>query len=257
MRLKQGASPGEVIFGIHAVRHALLKTPEDCLELWINEGRLKGPGFAEIIQLATRAGLRISRIPVERMDRMSKGAVHQGVILERRLSERQPPADLETLLGTQAPPATLLLILDGVQDPHNLGACLRTANAAGAAAVITPKHETARLTDTVRKVACGAAESTPVITVTNLARSLEGLKQKGIWIIGTDAVAKQSLYETDLTVPLAIVLGGEGSGLRQNTKQHCDSLIRLPMFGAVESLNVSVTAGICLYEVIRQRGRMV
>jgi 23S rRNA (guanosine2251-2'-O)-methyltransferase len=245
MRVMQSASPGEVIFGIHAVRHALLKTPEDCRELWINEGRLKGPGFAEIIQLATRAGLRISRMPVERLDRMSKGAVHQGVILERRLSSR-PPMDLETILGTQASPATLLLILDGVQDPQNLGACLRTANAAGAFAVITPKHETARLTDTVRKVACGAAELTPVITVTNLARCLEGLKQKGVWIIGTDAAAGQSLYDTDLTVPLALVLGSEGSGLRQNTKQHCDSLIRLPMFGAVESLNVSVTAGVCL-----------
>lgn len=254
MRVIQGASTEEVIFGIHAVRHALLKTPEDCRELWINEGRLKGPGFTEIIQLATRAGLRISRIPVERLDRMSKGAVHQGVILERRPSQR-PPTDLETILGTHAPPSTLLLVLDGVQDPHNLGACLRTANAAGAVAVITPKHETARLTDTVRKVACGAAESTPVIAVTNLARCLEELKQKGIWIIGTDAVAGQNLYETDLTVPLAMVLGSEGSGLRQNTKQHCDSLVHLPMFGAVESLNVSVTAGVCLYEVIRQRAR--
>lgn len=252
--IQQGASSGEVIFGVHAVRHALLKTPEDCRELWIHAGRMKGPGFAEIIQLATRAGLRISRIPVERLDRMSKGAVHQGVILERKSSAR-PPADLETILGTQAPPTTLLLILDGVQDPQNLGACLRTANAAGAVAVITPKHETARLTDTVRKVACGAAESTPVITVTNLARCLEGLKQKGIWIIGADAATGQSLYETDLTGPLAIVLGGEGSGLRQNTKQHCDSLIHLPMFGTVESLNVSVTAGVCLYEVIRQRSR--
>lgn len=252
--IQQSASSGEVIFGIHAVRHALLKAPEDCRELWIHEGRMKGPGFAEIMQLATRAGLRISRIPVERLDRMSQGAVHQGVILERRSSAR-PPTDLETILGTQAPPTTLLLILDGVQDPQNLGACLRTANAVGAVAVITPKHETARLTDTVRKVACGAAESTPVITVTNLARCLEGLKQKGVWIIGTDAVAGQSLYDADLTVPLAIVLGSEGSGLRQNTKQHCDSLIRLPMFGAVESLNVSVTAGVCLYEVVRQRSR--
>ena len=155
------------------------------------------------------------------------------------------------LAGLEVPP--FLLILDGVQDPHNLGACLRTADAAGVHAVIVPRDKACGLTSTVRKVACGAAETVPFVQVTNLTRTLKALQQAGIWIIGTDLDTTQSLYDSDLTGPLALVLGAEGKGLRRLTREACDSLVKLPMQGTVQSLNVSVSAGICLYEALRQR----
>jgi 23S rRNA (guanosine2251-2'-O)-methyltransferase len=160
--------------------------------------------------------------------------------------------DLATLLANPAPDM-LLLVLDGVQDPHNLGACLRTANAAGVNAVILPRDRAVAVTPAVRKVAAGAAEITPVITVTNLARSLRELREAGVWTVGTDDKADQSLYDINLKMPLAMVLGAEGEGLRENTRKHCDFLVSLPMRGIVESLNVSVATGVCLYEVLRQR----
>ena len=149
--------------------------------------------------------------------------------------------------------APFLLILDGVQDPHNLGACLRSADAAGVHAVVAPKDRSVAFTDTVRRVACGAAEHVPFAQVTNLARTMEHLKTKGLWMIGTDDEASQSLYEADLKGPMALVMGFEGSGLRRLTREHCDVLVRIPMLGSVESLNVSVATGVCLFEAVRQR----
>lgn len=147
----------------------------------------------------------------------------------------------------------LLLILDGVQDPHNLGACMRTANAAGAHAIIAPKDRAVAMTETVQRIACGAAEHLPFVQVTNLARCLEQLKERGIWVIGTAGEAEQTIYEVSLSGPLAIVVGFEGTGLRRLTRDKCDALARIPMFGSVESLNVSVAAGVCLFEAVRQR----
>jgi len=157
----------------------------------------------------------------------------------------------ELLDRSEAPP--LLLVLDGVTDPHNLGACLRTADAAGALAVIVPKDKSATLNATVRKVACGAAEVVPLVAVTNLARTLEKLQKRGVWIVGTAGEASQELYSQDLSGPIALVMGAEGKGMRRLTREHCDYLVRLPMAGSVSSLNVSVATGVCLFEALRQR----
>jgi 23S rRNA (guanosine2251-2'-O)-methyltransferase len=179
--------------------------------------------------------------------------VHQGVAAD--ISPLPPWDEDELLTALQSDAAPLLLALDGVQDPHNLGACLRTADACGALAVIVPKDRAAQLTPKVRKVAAGAAETTPVVAVTNLARTLKLLKESGLWVVGADAAADQTADAVDLKGPVVLVLGAEGAGLRQLTRQNCDFLARLPQLGAVESLNVSVAAGMLLYEAARQRGR--
>ncbi len=157
----------------------------------------------------------------------------------------------ELLERTETPP--LILVLDGVTDPHNLGACLRTADAAGATAVIVPKDKSATLTPVVRKVACGAAEVIPLVAVTNLARTLEKLQQRGLWVVGTAGEAEQEIYQQDLTGPLVMIMGAEGKGMRRLTREHCDFLVKLPMAGSVSSLNVSVATGVCLFEAVRQR----
>lgn len=161
---------------------------------------------------------------------------------------------IEQINQASSPP--LVLILDEVTDPHNLGACLRSANAAGAIAVVTPKHHSASLTDTVRRVACGAADSTPVVQVTNLARAMQKLQEAGIWLVGTDDGGDQSLYDVDLVGPIGIVMGAEGKGMRRLTRENCDYLVQIPMSGTVECLNVSVATGVCLFEVVRQRLRV-
>jgi 23S rRNA (guanosine2251-2'-O)-methyltransferase len=186
------------------------------------------------------------------LDRAAHGANHQGAVAWVRAPAARAEKDLIRILDEADGPA-FLLILDGVQDPHNLGACLRTADAAGVHALVSPKDNAVGLTPVVCKVASGAAETVPYVQVTNLARTIDGLKERGIWLIGTAGEAESSLFETDLTAPLALVMGGEGKGLRRLTRGRCDLLVRLPMLGAVESLNVSVAAGICLYEAARQR----
>jgi 23S rRNA (guanosine2251-2'-O)-methyltransferase len=243
----------EIVFGMHAVRHALSLHPESVLELWVQQGRKPAGALAEILDLAQRHGIAVTWQPRETLDRKAAGAVHQGVLLTRRSGAVPQTADLETVLAGTAGKQALFLILEGIQDPHNLGACLRTADAAGVDAVILPRDRAAPVTATVRKVASGAAEHTPVITVPNVARALRTLKQAGVWIVGTADNADRSLYDLDLTVPVAVVMGTEGTGLRHNTLKHCDFLASLPMQGTVESLNVAVAAGICLYEALRQR----
>jgi 23S rRNA (guanosine2251-2'-O)-methyltransferase len=183
---------------------------------------------------------------------LAEGVRHQGVIARvRRQAAKIDEHNLLSALTRTVNP--LVLVLDGVQDPHNLGACLRSAAAAGALAVIVPRDNSAPLTPVARRAAAGAAESLPLVTVTNLARTLRDLKEAGVWIYGASHDAEASLYETDLRGPVALVLGGEGKGLRRLTREHCDGLFRIPMSGAVESLNVSVAAGISLFEVMRQR----
>ena len=183
---------------------------------------------------------------------MVDGARHQGIVIRCKALRTDVPVDIDDLL-MQLDDSPFLLVLDCVQDPHNLGACLRTAAAVGVHAVVVPGHDSARLTPVVRKVASGAAESIPLIRVANLVRTLRVLRQRGVVIVGTALDAANSLYEMDLTGPLALVLGGESRGLRRLTREHCDWLLRIPMIGSVESLNVSVAAGVCLFEALRQR----
>jgi len=247
----QGKS--EIVFGIHAVKHTLERHPEAVLEIRLQEGRKITGGVAGIMQLAERHALKISRHSREVLDNYTEHAAHQGVVLTCRKTFLTTATDLQSVLAGIGPRPALLLLLEGIQDPHNLGACLRTANAAGVDAVIIPRDRAVTVNATVRKVASGAAEETPVISITNVARCLRTLKQQGLWIVGTDSKAGQRFYDIDLTVPLVIVLGAEGGGMRKNTRAQCDFLMSLPMLGRVESLNVSVTTGICLYEVLRQR----
>jgi 23S rRNA (guanosine2251-2'-O)-methyltransferase len=245
----------EIIFGLHTVRHALEQHPESILGVWIQDNKRSSPQMEGILRLAQVFSISVEYPGRAMLDQHSGHAAHQGVIARRRPGgSAGMKMDLGTLLMEgRSSGMFLFLVLDGIQDPHNLGACLRTANAAGVDAVILPKDRAVAVTPAARKVASGAAENTPVISVTNLARTLRELKQAGIWTVGTDDKAEQSLYDVDLNVPLAIVLGAEGQGMRENTRKHCDFLVCLPMLGIVESLNVSVATGICLYEALRQR----
>ncbi len=242
-----------LVYGIHAVRHAFEHAPQDILELWLANSRKNGGELEEILGLARNHGLRPQRITAGALDKLTGGQQHQGVAIRRRPPRALNEDALTALLQAETERPKLFLVLDGIQDPHNLGACLRTADAAGVAAVIAPKDKAAGLTGTVCKVASGAAETVAFITVTNLARSLRHLQEANVWLIGTDDAADKEIFDTNLSGDVAIVMGAEGKGLRQNTRKHCDELVRLPMLGSVASLNVSVATGVCLYEVLRQR----
>jgi len=250
----------ERVHGVHAVRTLLERQPARVQRVYLARGRDDGRA-ATIVALAAAQRVPLERLEIQRLDRLAEGAVHQGVVAEVRplapwseddLSAALARLEAEAEAATRAQPP-LLLALDGVQDPHNLGACLRTADACGALAVIIPKDRAAQLNATVRKVAAGAAETTPLVTVTNLARCLRDLKSQGLWVIGAEAAAEKAAHQVDLAGPVVLVMGAEGSGLRHNTREHCDFLVRLPAQGAVESLNVSVAAGMLLYEAVRQR----
>ena len=239
------------VAGIHSVRAVLRQGGEGVSEVWL-ENRRRDWRLAELAELAHQAGVAVRQVMRDELDSAAEGARHQGVLAWVCTPTTRGEADLGAILdNTRGPP--LLLILDGVQDPHNLGACLRTADAAGVQALIAPRNKAVSLTAVACKVASGAARTVPYVQVTNLARTMAGLKEQGIWLIGTAGEAGTALFETDLTGPLALALGGEGKGLRRLTRAHCDLLVRLPMLGTVESLNVSVAAGICLYEALRQR----
>lgn len=233
------------------MRHALQAAPQRARELLLQTDREPNAALREILAVVERRGIKVRRVSRRDLDVETTYGRHQGVALLRSHAEG-PVKDIDGLLPSLGADA-LLLVLDGVQDPHNLGACLRTADAAGVQAVIIPKDRAAPVTDAARKAASGAAEHIPVITVTNVARTLRQLKESGIWIIGTAAPAQQSIFETDLSRPLALVLGGEGGGMRQNVEAQCDAVVGIPLAGHVESLNVSVAAGICLFEARRQR----
>lgn len=240
-----------VVFGLHAVRTLLKQHPQRASHLYLQKGR-DDARIAELTQLAQAAGIRVEHRDGAELTRLAGGDRHQGACVLVKPAAALGEGALDDLLdGLQAPP--LLLVLDGVQDPHNLGACLRTADAAGANAVIVPRDRAAGLSPTVRKVASGAAETVPLIQVVNLSRTLRWLKERDVWIVGTDDEAPKSLYQTDLKGPLALVLGAEGPGLRRLTKENCDALVGIPMRGVVESLNVSVAAGVVLFEATRQR----
>jgi 23S rRNA (guanosine2251-2'-O)-methyltransferase len=240
-----------LVHGLHAVRWLLQRHPERVRQIWVQKGR-DDARAAEIGALAKQAGIAIQSAETRTLDAMTATPSHQGVVAAVVPSEPWNDAHLEDHLATLQEPA-LLLLLDGVQDPHNLGACLRTADACGVHAVIVPRDRAVGLNATVRKVAAGAAETVPLVAVTNLARTMRALKEQGIWLIGTTADAERRGYDTELTGPVGIVMGGEGEGLRRLTRESCDVLVSLPTVGAIESLNVSVATGMILYEAVRQR----
>jgi 23S rRNA (guanosine2251-2'-O)-methyltransferase len=239
------------IAGIHGVRAALTHGSDGVSELWLESSR-RNRRIGQLAKLAREAGVPVHQVARSALNHAVEGTHHQGALAWIRAPAARRETDLLRILDeVQGPP--LLLILDGIQDPHNLGACLRTADAAGVHALIATKDKAVGLTAVACKVASGATQTVPYVQVTNLSRVIEGLKERGIWLIGTAAEAGSSLFETNLTGPLALLMGGEGKGLRRLTRERCDLLVRLPMLGSVESLNVSVAAGICLYEALRQR----
>lgn len=240
----------EIIYGVHPVRMLLMRHPERVIAVRLAEKR-EDPRVREIEALAHSHKKPVQRIDAHALKQAMGDVAHQGVIAE--ISPLPPWSEDDLLEALQSAKDPLLLALDGVQDPHNLGACLRTADACGALAVIVPRDRAAQLTGTVRKVAAGAAETTPVVAVTNLVRTLKLLKEASLWVVGADTEGAKPAYEVDLAGGIVLVLGAEGSGLRQLTRQTCDWMVRLPQLGAVESLNVSVAAGMLLYEAVRQR----
>lgn len=247
--MRPGRKEARVISGFHAVLMRLRTEPASVLEIYIDEAR-QDARVKELVALAERAGAQVMRVAARRLDGLQGGGRHQGVVA--RIEVRNLGESVDDLLDELAVPP-LLLVLDGVTDPHNLGACLRVANAAGAHAVIAPRDRAAGISATVSKVASGAAEATPYFMVTNLARTLDELKERNIWIVGTEGAATTELHAADLPESVAWVLGAEGEGMRRLTRDKCDMLVRIPMQGQVESLNVSVAAGICLYESVRRR----
>jgi len=241
----------ETIYGMHAVRVMLERHPERVHAVRLAERRVDARVRA-IEELARRHQRPVQRVEAQALKQLLGDVAHQGVAAE--ITPLSPWSEDDLLAALQNATMPLLLALDGVQDPHNLGACLRSADACGALAVIVPRDRAAQLTPAVRKVAAGAAESTPVVSVTNLVRTMKLLKEAGLWVVGADSAADKRAHEVDMKSPLMLVLGAEGSGLRQLTRQNCDLMVRLPQLGAVESLNVSVAAGMLLYEAVRQRG---
>lgn len=244
----------DVVLGIHAVQALIERSPERFIEMWVLKGR-DDERMLPIINLARKYKIPCQFVHRKALDDKSQGEQHQGVIARITPNKQYNENDLDEIISNSerldTPP--FLLILDGVTDPHNLGACLRNADAAGVQAIIVPKDKAAKITATVRKVAVGATETVPLVQVTNLARTMKHLQQLGVWIVGTAGETDTSLYDVKLSGPLALVMGAEGKGMRRLTRENCDELVKLPMAGAVSSLNVSVATGICLFEIVRQR----
>jgi len=239
------------VYGLHAVRTLLERRPEAVLAATILADA--GGELDKLARDLQSRGVQVARVRRGELDRLSDGATHQGVIVDVRAAAEFALADFEALVLERGR-AVRLLVLDGVEDPRNLGACLRTADAAGIDAVVVPKDHSAKLTPAAIKAATGAAETVPVVRATNLARTLTWLKEAGVWVVGADSAAPKSLYAAKLEPPVAIVLGGEGRGVRRLTRDTCDELVSIPMAGSVESLNVSVATGVVLFELLRQAG---
>lgn len=244
----------EYLFGLHAVQAALEQAPDSITEIWVDQRR-HDKRMASILELAKKTKTPVHGSDKNELETLVSGGRHQGVVARSVAPKNLGEADLDRILDDldqrNVPP--FLLILDGITDPHNLGACLRSADAAGVQVIIAPKDRAASLTATAIKVASGAAQTVPFVQVTNLARTLKELQERGVWMVGLDGHADDTLYDLDLRGPMAIVMGAEGQGLRRLTKEHCDFLATIPMVGTVESLNVSVATGVCLFEALRQR----
>lgn len=242
-------SERQVVAGLHAVNARLRHAAQSIEAIYVDRDR-HDARMQQLLQRAEQARVRVIAADADRLAGLARGVAHQGVVALCHAA--QAAQTLEDVLAA-ASKSTLLLLLDGVTDPRNLGACLRTADAAGAKAVVVPRDRAAAMTPVVAKAAAGAAETTPLIAVTNLARAMDDIKEAGVWIAGAVGEAKMTLYDIDLTGPIAWALGAEGEGLRRLTRERCDWLARIPMAGHVESLNVSVAAGVCLFETQRQR----
>jgi 23S rRNA (guanosine2251-2'-O)-methyltransferase len=244
----------EIVYGIHSLAAIIEREPERLIEIYALKGR-QDERVTPIINQAQSLGLSVQFMSRKALDDKSKGEQHQGIMAKVKSAKQKDEHDLQQILEQKeaAGKSPFLLVLDGVTDPHNLGAVLRTADAAGVDAVIVPKDRSAKLNGTARKVACGAAEVIPLIVVTNLARALKQLQDSGVWIIGTAGEAEKDVFNMGLTGPLALVMGAEGTGMRRLTREHCDDLVKIPMAGSVSSLNVSVATGVILYEAVRQR----
>ncbi|PML81632.1 23S rRNA (guanosine(2251)-2'-O)-methyltransferase RlmB [Enterovibrio norvegicus] len=240
----------EMIYGIHAVKAVLASDPARFIEVYVLKGR-EDDRLLPVLKELAELGITTQEMGRKALDDKADGASHQGLIARVKQGRQYNENDLDAILEGKETP--LLLVLDGVTDPHNLGACLRNADAAGACAIIVPKDRSAPLSATVRKVAVGAAEIVPLVRVTNLARTMRALQEKGVWFVGTAGEATHDIYQSKMTGPLAIVMGAEGDGMRRLTRETCDELISIPMAGSVSSLNVSVASGICLFEAVRQR----
>lgn len=243
----------QILLGFHAVRARLQQAPESLQQVFYDAQR-RDKRVQQLVDMLKQVGIQVVPSKREYLDELSAGARHQGIVGQAKTLSLATDIDtlLDDLQSQDVQP--LLLILDGVTDPHNLGACLRTADAAGVHAVLAPKDRAVGLTTVVRRVACGAAETVPYMQVTNLARTMRHLKERDIWLYGTDDQARQSVHSIDVAnQAVGWVMGAEGEGLRRLTREHCDNLVRIPMFGTVESLNVSVATALCLYESVRQR----
>ncbi|NHH88144.1 23S rRNA (guanosine(2251)-2'-O)-methyltransferase RlmB [Pseudoalteromonas sp. MB47] len=240
----------ELIFGFHSVEAILAKEPERFLEIYALKGR-EDKRLNPVIDQARKFGISVQFMQRKALDNKANGEQHQGIIANVKAARMYNEKDLDEIIAHEETP--FLLVLDGITDPHNLGACLRTADAAGVHAIIVPKDKSAKLNGTARKVACGAAETVPLVQVTNLARTLREIKDAGVWVVGTAGETDTELFDANLTGPMAVVMGAEGDGMRRLTREHCDLLVKIPMAGTVSSLNVSVATGICLFEVLRQR----
>lgn len=240
-----------MIYGLHAVTALLNNSQRQIKQIFINQER-QDKRLVALLKLAESRGIPIVPLNIQSMAKKFPDTVHQGIVAMAKPLPLYQEKDIPTLLAEKATPP-LILILDGITDPHNLGACLRSADAAGVDFVIMPKDKSAPITPVVSKVACGAAESIPIIRVTNLARTMDILKESGIWLYGAAGEAEHELYDLEGKTPIALVLGAEGEGLRRLTRERCDGLFSIPMLGSVSSLNVSVATGISLYEIVRQR----
>jgi 23S rRNA (guanosine2251-2'-O)-methyltransferase len=239
----------QVLAGFHAVVARMRHAPDSIKDIYVEASR-RDKRMQSLIEQAERAGCKVHPVPTERLDGLARGTRHQGVVA--LADERQLAVDIDDVLDViEEPP--FLLILDGVTDPHNLGACLRSADAAGVHAVIAPRDRAVGLNATVQRVACGAGDTVPYLMVTNLARTMRALKDRGVWLVGTDDQAESSMHQVDARQPMAWVMGAEGEGMRRLTRETCDQLVNIPMRGSVESLNVSVASAVCLFETVRQR----
>lgn len=241
----------DLLIGIHSVAAVLEHDSSNIIELFVESGS-HNPRVQALIEMAREQGIKAQIRPRDALDRLSEGERHQGVIARYRTAPPRGESDLADLIA-KAGNNAMFLVLDGVTDPHNLGACLRSAEAAGVTAVITPKDRAVGVTSIVRRASAGAADRIPLVVVTNLARTLKQLKEAGVWLIGLVGDAEQSLYALKLIGPIALVLGSEGEGMRRLTRESCDFLARIPMQGQMESLNVSVATGVVLFEALRQR----
>jgi 23S rRNA (guanosine2251-2'-O)-methyltransferase len=245
----------EFLYGLHSVAAVLENEPERILDLMIAKGR-DDDRINKVVSLARKSGISVQFVHRKTLDEKSNGEQNQGILARAKPARVMNEGDLDSILEriqNTANAQAFFLVLDGVTDPHNLGACLRNADAAGVQAVIVPKDNAVGITPVVRKVAVGAAETVPLIQVTNLARTLKHLQQEGVWVVGTAGEADQLIYDCKMDGPIALVMGAEGKGMRRLTRETCDELVKLPMAGAVSSLNVSVASGICLFDIVRQR----